>query len=172
MTEITIRKSSNIPDGKELFEGISGNFHDFGQTLCELIDNPISNFRAHKIQGLIELTLEEHDTYVDVMIRDNGTGIGDLDTALTIAARSCAQSPLNEHGMGLKHALASIDAGRPSTGASRPGRWRMPLTTATREWKAPMASVCPCILFRAAGTSWAAPARWSASAAPCTSSSP
>ena len=111
MTEITIRKSSNIPDGKELFEGISGNFHDFGQTLCELIDNPISNFLAHKIQGLIELTLEEHDTYVDVMIRDNGTGIGDLDTALTIAARSCAQSTLNEHGMGLKHALASIDAG-------------------------------------------------------------
>ena len=111
MTEIITRKSSNIPDGKELFEGISGNFHDFGQTLCELIDNPISNFIAHKIQGLIELTLEEHDNYVDVMIRDNGTGIGDLDTALTIAARSCAQSPLNEHGMGLKHALASIDAG-------------------------------------------------------------
>ena len=111
MTEIITRKSSNTPDGKELFEGISGNFRDFGQTLCELIDNPISNFMAHKIQGLIELTLEEHDTYVDVMIRDNGTGIGDLDTALTIAARSCAQSPLNEHGMGLKHALASIDAG-------------------------------------------------------------
>ena len=79
MTEITIRKSSNIPDGKELFEGISGNFHDFGQTLCELIDNPISNFTAHKIQGLIELTLEEHDTYVDVMIRDNGTGCAKLE---------------------------------------------------------------------------------------------
>ena len=34
MKEIITRKSRNIPDGKELFEGISGNFKDFGQTLC------------------------------------------------------------------------------------------------------------------------------------------
>lgn len=34
-----------------------------------------------------------------------------MDAALTIAARSCAESTLNEHGMGLKHALASINAG-------------------------------------------------------------
>ena len=44
MTEVITRKSRNIPDGKELFEGISGNFEEFGQTLCELTDNSISNF--------------------------------------------------------------------------------------------------------------------------------
>ena len=111
MTEVITRKSRNIPDGKELFEGISGNFEEFGQTLCELTDNSISNFLAHHIRGHIEITLTNHGTYVDVSVRDNGTGIENVDAALTIAARSCAESALNEHGMGLKHALASINAG-------------------------------------------------------------
>ena len=47
MREIIIRNIDNAPNGKEFFAGISGNFKDFGQTLCELIDNPISNFRAN-----------------------------------------------------------------------------------------------------------------------------
>lgn len=111
MRKIIIRNIDNAPNGKEFFAGISGNFKDFGQTLCELIDNPISNFRAHGIRGRVEIVLEEQGDYVDVMVRDNGTGIENMDAALTIAARSCAESTLNEHGMGLKHALASINAG-------------------------------------------------------------
>ena len=111
MTGFIARKTNNAPDGRELFAGISGNFKEFGQTLCELTDNSISNFRAHNIRGRIEITLTNQDTYVDVSVCDNGTGIEDVDAALTIAARSCAESALNEHGMGLKHALASINAG-------------------------------------------------------------
>ena len=111
MREIIIRNIDNAPNGKEFFAGISGNFKDFGQTLCELIDNPISNFRAHGIRGRVEIVLEEQGDYVEVSVRDNGTGIENMDAALTIAARSCAESTLNEHGMGLKHALASINAG-------------------------------------------------------------
>lgn len=111
MHEIIIRNIDNAPNGKEFFAGISGNFKDFGQTLCELIDNPISNFHAHGIRGRVEIVLEEQGDHVDVMVRDNGTGIENMDAALTIAARSCAESTLNEHGMGLKHALASINAG-------------------------------------------------------------
>ena len=111
MTGFIARKTNNAPNGGELFAGISGNFKEFGQTLCELTDNSISNFRAHNIRGRIEITLMNQDTYVDVSVCDNGTGIEDVDAALTIAARSCAESALNEHGMGLKHALASINAG-------------------------------------------------------------
>ena len=55
MREIIIRNIDNAPNGKEFFAGISGNFKDFGQTLCELIDNPISNFRAHGIRGRVEI---------------------------------------------------------------------------------------------------------------------
>ena len=111
MREIIIRNIDNAPNGKEFFAGISGNFKNFGQTLYELIDNPISNFRAHGIRGRVEIVLEEQGDHVDVMVRDNGTGIENMDAALTIAARSCAESTLNEHGMGLKHVLASINAG-------------------------------------------------------------
>ena len=111
MREIIIRNIDNAPNGKEFFVGISGNFKNFGQTMCELIDNPISNFRAHGIRGRVEIVLEEQGDYVVVSVRDNGTGIENMDAALTIAARSCAESTLNEHGMGLKHALASINAG-------------------------------------------------------------
>ena len=144
MRKIIIRNIDNAPNGKEFFAGISGNFKDFGQTLCELIDNPISNFRAHGIRGRVEIVLEEQGDRVDVMVRDNGTGIENMDAALTIAARSCAESTLNEHGMGLKHALASINAGEDRIGASRPGRQRTWPMTATSGWKAPTTSTCPC----------------------------
>ena len=38
---------------------------------------------------------------------DTGTGIRDIHAALTLSDRSGGETPLNEHGMGLKHALAS-----------------------------------------------------------------
>ena len=145
MRKIIIRNIDNAPNGKEFFAGISGNFKDFGQTLCELIDNPISNFHAHGIRGRVEIVLEEQGDHVDVMVRDNGTGIENMDAALTIAARSCAESTLNEHGMGLKHALASINAGEDQHWSiSRPGRQRTWPTTATSGRKAPTTSTCPC----------------------------
>ena len=93
MRETIIRKTNNAPDGGELFAGISGNFEEFGQTLCELTDNSISNFLAHHIRGHIEITLTNHGTYVDVSVRDNGTGIENVDAALTIAARPAPSPP-------------------------------------------------------------------------------
>ena len=145
MREIIIRNIDNAPNGKEFFAGISGNFKNFGQTLCELIDNPISNFHAHGIRGRVEIVLEEQGDYVDVSVRDNGTGIENMDAALTIAARSCAESTLNEQGMGLKHALASINAREDQHWSiSRPARQRTWPMTATSGRKAPTTSTCPC----------------------------
>lgn len=46
---------------------------------------------------------------VRISIEDTGTGIKDLDAAFTLGCRRGAESPLNEHGFGLKHALASAD---------------------------------------------------------------
>lgn len=46
---------------------------------------------------------------VEVTVEDNGTGIKDLDNALTLAGMEGRESPLNEHGFGLKHALAYMD---------------------------------------------------------------
>ena len=114
MREIIIRNIDNAPNGKEFFAGISGNFKDFGQTLCELIDNPISNFRAHGIHGRVEIVLEEQGDHVDVMVRDNGTGIEAeyISTAFIRHATSKIETPddlTNIHTLGFRgEALASI----------------------------------------------------------------
>ena len=71
----------------------------------ELLENSID-------AGASQITVSIESGGVRLIeISDNGTGIENMDAALTIAARSCAESTLNEHGMGLKHALASINAG-------------------------------------------------------------
>ena len=71
----------------------------------ELLENSID-------AGASQITVSIESGGVKLIeISDNGTGIENMDAALTIAARSCAESTLNEHGMGLKHALASINAG-------------------------------------------------------------
>ena len=170
MREIIIRNIDNAPNGKEFFAGISGNFKDFGQTLCELIDNPISNFRAHGIRGRVEIVLEEQGDYVEVSVRDNGTGIENMDAALTIAARSCAESTLNEHGMGLKHALASINAGEDQ-------HWSIQTRTAEdvandryQRAEGPYDIHMPVSMIPGSGKWQAGPERWCGCAAPCTSS--
>lgn len=105
----------NAPDGESLFHSIAGNFTKCSQIICEFIDNALSNLRAHGDEGdlvrCVDLRLEDRGDFVEVMVRDGGTGILDLDNALTIAGRVGAESPLSEHGMGIKHALASVDAG-------------------------------------------------------------
>lgn len=44
-----------------------------------------------------------------VSIEDSGTGIKDLDAAFELGNTSGRETPLNEHGFGLKHALASAN---------------------------------------------------------------
>ena len=46
---------------------------------------------------------------VTLSIEDSGTGIKKLNEAFTLGSCAAAESPLNEHGFGLKHALASAN---------------------------------------------------------------
>jgi hypothetical protein len=122
---LSIQKVRNTPDGQALFTGIAGNFQRFSQPLCEFIDDSVSNYRAHKPRrNSIEIALFDHRQTVEVVLRDYGTGIRDLDAAMTIADRSGAETLLNEHGFGLKHALSSV-------AGNQPGAWR--IETRTKE---------------------------------------
>lgn len=49
------------------------------------------------------------DSFVEVEVLDSGTGIKDLQSAFTLGSRKAAESPLNEHEFGFKHALASAN---------------------------------------------------------------
>ena len=99
---------STHPSANDLWRGIGGHFESFGQALCEFVDNSISNLEANHIDNrLTVVTLTElEDGNVAVSIEDNGSGIADLTPVMRIGDTSARQSPLNEHGFGLKHALA------------------------------------------------------------------
>lgn len=116
----------NNPTGYGLFAGIGDNFNSVAQVICELMDDAVSNLRANsgdpELSMRVVLSLENLGDAVEITVTDGGTGIADLSSALTIACRDGAQTPLNEHGFGLKHALASCAAALTRSGASAPAR--------------------------------------------------
>ncbi len=102
---------NNIPEANELWSGIGGHFDSLGQIINEFLDNSISNFVGNDVEiRNIRLTLEElANGKVEVTIEDTGTGILDLDRAFRLGCTEAGESPLNEHGFGLKHAMASAN---------------------------------------------------------------
>lgn len=98
----------NAPKSEELWRSISGNFQRFSEIINEFVDDSLSNFRATRPkQRRVEIRLYQWEEFVDVSVVDTGTGIRDIHAALTLGSRSGGETALNEHGMGLKHALAS-----------------------------------------------------------------
>ncbi len=102
---------NNRPAANDLWKGIGGHFDSFDQILCEFVDNSVSNFTANKpVSKTIRLGFKEQaGGSIEVTVEDSGTGIRNLDAAFCLGNRSAAESPLNEHGFGLKHALASAN---------------------------------------------------------------
>ena len=98
----------NTPSGFALFQAIGGHYTSPAQAIEELVDNAISSIRANGGSGEVILRLTDGGDYVDISVYDSGTGISDLGAALTISGRGGAQSPLNEHGCGLKNALSYL----------------------------------------------------------------
>lgn len=109
----TTKPIHNLPDSNEIWSGIGGHFDSLCQIINEFIDNSISNFEGNNpLFRQILVTLSESSIPngpVVVRIEDSGTGIKDLDKAFTLGSKAAAESPLNEHGFGLKHALASAN---------------------------------------------------------------
>jgi hypothetical protein len=98
------------PLAQDLWEGIGGHFDSISQVVCEFVDNSISNFEARSaVNRTIYIEAEERDGWINIKIEDAGTGIEDLQASLRIGDKSVRQTPLNEHGFGLKHALASAN---------------------------------------------------------------
>jgi Histidine kinase-, DNA gyrase B-, and HSP90-like ATPase len=99
------------PYAQDLWEGIAGHFDSFSQVICEFIDNSISNFEGRNIPNKsVHINLEEvRSNRVKVQLEDNGTGIEDFQPVIRLGDKSPRQTPLNEHGFGLKHALATAN---------------------------------------------------------------
>lgn len=101
----------NNPSASELWAGIGGNFDSLSQIICEFVDNSISNFIGNQSpqRNINILINKESEQKIKVAIEDSGTGIKNLNKAFTLGSKECAESPYNEHGFGMKHALASAN---------------------------------------------------------------
>ena len=109
MSRISI---NSTPSADEIWSGIGGHFDSLGQIINEFVDNSISNFEGNQnllSKNVLVTLIEKNNEKVEICIEDTGTGIKDLDVAFTLGCKKGAESPLNEHGFGLKHALASAD---------------------------------------------------------------
>ncbi len=105
-----IEMLDNTPDSDLLWKGIGGYFDSLGEILCEFIDNSISNIRKHKLTiRAITINIQETQKDIKITVEDSGTGILKLAESFTLGSQSCGESPLNEHGFGFKHALASAN---------------------------------------------------------------
>ncbi len=101
------------PFAKDLWEGIAGHFDSFSQVVCEFIDNSISNFEGRNIPNkTVHINIDElGNDRLNVEIEDNGTGISEYQPAIRLGDKSVRQTPLNEHGFGLKHAPPRANIG-------------------------------------------------------------
>lgn len=100
-----------IPDENELWIGIGGTFDSFNQVAFEFIDNSIGNLIANKgFNNSIIITINRLN-YGNLSYKqeDAGTGIKDIEKSLIIGNKDNRESVFNEHGFGMKHALASAN---------------------------------------------------------------
>lgn len=110
---------ATVLDPDQYFQGLARQELDCHQALGELIDNSFSaqavdQFGA-KLPITIEITIEDlqNGTFC-VQVADSGVGISLDDVTTRIfnpGGQGTAHGPLNEHGFGLKNALALLTGG-------------------------------------------------------------
>lgn len=101
---------NSTPDANELWQGIGGHFENLGQVLCEFIDNSISNLiSTNSFNRTIIITVNLENENYKISIEDGGEGIPNFEPIMRLGDKSVKQSSLNEHGFGLKHALATAN---------------------------------------------------------------
>lgn len=114
MPELETFDINNMPFASQIWAELGSSFSNIAQPFCELIDNPLSNFHKNKnnpdIVPVVCISVLDLHEYVEITVEDGGTGIEDLNNALTLAGQEGRESVWNEHGYGLKHALAYLDA--------------------------------------------------------------
>ena len=112
MSSISEEKLNNYPDDYALWRGLGGNFDNLTQILNEFIDNSLSNFLKNDDNEFKKIFIRiqefEHQKF-QIEIEDTGSGIKNLSSAFSIGTQSDTESPLNEHGFGMKHALAAAN---------------------------------------------------------------
>jgi len=102
---------NNKADGDDVWRGLGSNFESLAQIIAEFVDNSLSNIIGNKLENrnIIINLIPIADETDCVTIEDEGTGISNLDNAFSIGGQKSKDTPFNEHGYGMKHALAAAN---------------------------------------------------------------
>ena len=101
---ISVQASDNI------FRELGNNTYDFKDLISELIDNSIAaRINDNQLNVKIVIYVDDQNNATDFVITDNASGISQelLGTAISPAGIQTKNS-LNEHGLGLKQAVAAL----------------------------------------------------------------
>jgi hypothetical protein len=107
-------------DAEHYFQGLARQDLDFQDALGELIDNAFSARKPAEIGGLqpimVEVTLEQtaDEGGLIVQVADHGVGMSLEDVTTRVfnpGGQGTRRGALNEHGFGLKNALALLTGG-------------------------------------------------------------
>jgi hypothetical protein len=111
------------PNDKHMWAGLSRQTIDFQYAIGELVDNALSATLPKPIgegnqPATIEIVIEEiNDGLIKVQVADAGTGVSkanlctDEDNIFNLGYRPPKSGAMNEHGFGLKNALALMTSG-------------------------------------------------------------
>jgi len=96
--------------GTAIWHSIAGHHTNLAYGIFEFADNGISSF-AGRGTALIVIFIQQLNESGDIMIsvEDNGTGLQDINTAMSLGKVDKSLNTLNMYGMGTKQALASIN---------------------------------------------------------------
>ncbi|WP_170972300.1 ATP-binding protein [Bacillus yapensis] len=102
--EIEVKPSNNI------FSELGNNNYNFIELISELIDNSISaNIENKQLEIIIDIGISNNEKNSYLIIKDNGKGIKTVDLGRAISpAGFSGGTTLNEHGLGMKQAIASL----------------------------------------------------------------
>lgn len=103
-------EKTNVEPSNKIFKELGNNTYDYKDLLSELIDNSIAAKRSDRLlQVTIDLFVDDDSKPIKFLIRDNAKGISKskLGPAITPAGITTDGS-LNEHGLGMKQAVAGI----------------------------------------------------------------
>lgn len=101
---------TEVPPSDKIFDELGKNTYDYKDVVSELIDNAVAARRPNQpIEVIVSLFLDAKGIPIRFQIWDNGIGIAEdrLGLAISPAALQSSNS-LNEHGIGMKQAIASL----------------------------------------------------------------
>lgn len=105
-------KSVTFKPTQGMYKGLAKQNLLFHQCICELVDNGIAASKSGELFK-VKIHMQPAENMIGIWVSDQGKGMSSelLEKALTLGESATTEHRLNEHGYGLKNALATLSGG-------------------------------------------------------------